>query len=214
LSADELQTLLTHIENRFGKIQSLITDFIQEKHLSIFTEVVKSRGVLMYQHPARIRFEFTEPFQSVFIVNDRSTATFEFVNKKWRKQNTGNARMTRMITEQILVWLQGRFREKDDVYDISAITNGRTRLILTPKHKAFRKHIQSIELGLNVDNTGLTDIILRESGNDYTLISFINERRNPEITKDAFATDNPVFQTQNSECKTQKPEPGTLNPKL
>ncbi len=190
LTKNQLNRLLEQTEKEFGKIQSLSADFVQNKHLSIFTETIKSGGHFFFKSPGMIRFEITEPFKSVLIVNDGRVGKYEFVDGKWVKLNSGGQEMILVVMENITSWLKGRFRDQENIYTISAVEHKNTKelqsniakqiitIILTPKDKRFRKYINSIELGMADDKKGLNHIIIRESGMDYTKIDFINEKRN------------------------------------
>lgn len=191
MSKEELESLLDQTEKKFGKIQSLWTDFVQEKHLAIFTEVVKAKGRCIFQSPGMVRFEITEPFQSVLIVKGNAVTKYEFLEGKWQKLHTGGQQLILMVIEHITSWIQGRFREKNDIYEIAAEKNnteGQTKIILSPRDEGFRKHLQSIELIMTRDESGLEQIILLEPGEDYTLIRFMNERRNLKISPEVFDT--------------------------
>lgn len=191
LSPEELAQLLERTEKEFGKIQSLFTDFIQEKHLEIFTRPVVARGRCIFQNPGKMRFEITEPFQSVLIVNDKSVAKYELVEGKWQKLQSSQQQLVLLIIDHITLWLQGRLRGKEEIYSISAEKGETTKVILTPKNEGFRKHLKAIELVMNRDETALRQLILREPGQDYTVVTFINDRRNLVIPPEVFNTDSP-----------------------
>ena len=191
LSPEELAQLLERTEKEFGKIQSLFTDFIQEKHLEIFTRPVVARGRCIFQNPGKMRFEITEPFQSVLIVNDKAVAKYELVESTWQKLQSSQQQLVLLIIDHITLWLQGRLRGKDDIYAISAEKGETTKVILTPRNEGFRKHLTAIELVMNRDETGLRQLILREPGQDYTVVTFINDRRNITIPPEVFNTNSP-----------------------
>jgi hypothetical protein len=188
LTRDELEVLLKKIEEECGKIQSLVTDFVQEKHISIFAAPVEARGVCVFQSPGAIRFEFLEPFKSVLIVKDGTVIKYEFMEGGWKRLETGDQQLVLMIIDHITSWLKGRFREKDEIYEISAEKRDATSVILTPRAEGFRKHIASIELGMREDRWGIKYIVIREHGEDYTQITFTRERQNIKIPEHIFNT--------------------------
>ena len=191
LSPEELAQLLERTEKEFGKIQSLFTDFIQEKHLEIFTRPVVARGRCIFQNPGKMRFEITEPFHSVLIVNDKAVAKYELVEGKWQKLQSSQQQLVLLIIDHITLWLQGRLRGKEEIYAISAEKGETTKVILTPRNEGFRKHLTAIELVMNRDETALRQLILREPGQDYTVVTFINDRRNLAIPPEVFNTNSP-----------------------
>ena len=191
LSPDEQERFLKLVEGNLSTIRSLWTEFLQEKHLEIFTEVVKAKGRCIFQSPDRVRFEFTEPFKSVLIVKDGKLSKYEFLEGKWQKLETGQQQIILMVIDHITSWIRGRFAEKQDVYEIAVEKGDNTRIILSPKNEKFREHIRSIELVLTKEEKGLKQIIIREPGGDYTQITFINEKRNIDIPAAVFDGSGP-----------------------
>lgn len=191
LAKDELEAVLKQVEEECGKIQSLSTDFVQEKHISIFAAPIEARGVCIFQSPGNIRFEFSEPFKSVLIVKDGAVTKYEFIEGGWKRLETGDQQIVLMIIDHITSWLKGRLRDKDEIYEISGETSGTISLILTPRAEGFRKHIAAIELGMREDRRGIKFIVIREPGEDYTRITFMNERQNLKIPEEVFNTSGP-----------------------
>jgi outer membrane lipoprotein-sorting protein len=171
------------------------TEFLQEKHLEIFTEVVKAKGRCIFQSPDRVRFEFTEPFKSVLIVKDGKVTKYEFLEGKWQKLEPGQQQVILMVLGHITSWIRGRFAEKKDIYEIAVEKADNTRIILSPKNEKFREHIRSIELLLTKEEKGLKQIIIREPGGDYTQITFINEKQNIDIPAAVFDGSGPEPQS-------------------
>lgn len=186
LSKAEVDSLLQRLEKEFGTIRSLVTDFEQVKHLAIFREPVRSRGISIFQAPETIRFEFIEPFKSVLIVKDGSVTKYELVDGQWKRLEPGDQQLVLMVIRQISSWLEGRFREYEDIYTISAVRHDATRLILTPKDVTIKRHIARIEIGLRNGRIGIEDITIREAGEDYTQIFFANEKQNILIPQGVF----------------------------
>ena len=186
LSPVELDQLLSRLEVEFGQIQTLWADFVQEKHLQIFTDVVRAQGRCLFQSPDRVRFEITAPFQSVLIVNAGTVSKYENVAGAWQPVDSGQQQLILLIMDHITSWIQGRFREKKNFYDISAEQGDVYKIILVPKNEGFRKNLRAIEIVLTKGEKGIRQIILREPGQDFTVINFITEKRNGTIPPELF----------------------------
>ena len=186
MSDKDLQSLLDRLENTLGKIRTLEARFVQEKKLSIFRDIVKSEGLLVFQRPDRVRFEITEPFQSAIVTNGKSAARYELVDGAWKKLDAVDAEVMAMVTGQICSWIEGRFREKSDVYEISALASTPVTVVLTPRNERFRKYIEAIELSLAPDETKVTAVTVREPGGDSTVMRFTHERRDRDIPPEVF----------------------------
>ena len=188
LTEAALEKLLNKLEKELGNIQTLWTEFRQEKHLSVFSDVVKAEGICLFRRPDTVRFELTKPFHSVMIAKGRTVEKFELVDRRWRKLKLGNPDVIRMVTGQIASWLQGRFREQNDVYTISAIASQHTTLILTPRKKSLREYISSIELSLTNDQKRIASVTLREPEGDFTVMRFTYEQRDVPLPEHVFDT--------------------------
>lgn len=189
LSQENLAALLLRTENNFGAITSLKTRFVQEKHLSFFTQPVETRGICLFQAPDRIRFETTEPYRAALIVADKAVGKFEAEEGNWKRIQPGNTDGILMVIGQIRSWLKGRFREAENLYHIEAETGEYAIITLTPKDPRFKKMLRSIEIGLKPGETGLQYIRLNEGEKDFTRITFFADRLNCELPADLFRTD-------------------------
>jgi outer membrane lipoprotein-sorting protein len=192
LSEQELDSLLDRLEAKLGRVRSLRANFVQEKHLSIFTDVVKSEGVLLFLRPDSVRFEMTKPYQSVLIAAERSVARYEFLDGHWQKMKSEGVTPVRVVTEQIAMWMAGKFRERKDVYGISATADGMVTITLTPRNEKFRQYVTAIELGLNKEESYFSTVTIREPGGDFTRMLFVNPEHNIDLPKQVFDTAGPA----------------------
>ncbi|MDT8380538.1 MAG: outer membrane lipoprotein carrier protein LolA [Desulfotignum sp.] len=192
ISEDRLQIILSNVENNLGRINTLKTKLIQEKNIALFSEPVLSQGILLFKSPGNIRFEFFTPFQSVLLVDDHKVATFEMFNGRWKQIDSGSKKMMGIILDHIAAWVKGQFN-RDNLYRISGRYRQNSKrgctIILEPRAKEFKNFIQAFELGINSDMDRLDYIIIRESGNDYTKISFFDDRINIPLDDIYFAGD-------------------------
>lgn len=192
ISEDQLQIILSNVENNLGRINTLKTKLVQEKNIALFSEPVLSQGILLFKSPGNIRFEFFTPFQSVLLVDDHKVATFEMFNGKWKQIDSGSKKIMGIILDHIAAWVKGQFN-RDNLYRISGQyrqnSNHGYTIILEPIAKEFKKFIQAFELGINSDMNRLDFIIIRESGNDYTKISFFDDRINIPLDDIYFSGD-------------------------
>ena len=51
--------------------RSVYLEFTQERHLKLFTEPLKSEGVMLIERPDQIRWETTAPYQSILLGNHK-----------------------------------------------------------------------------------------------------------------------------------------------
>lgn len=188
LSNDDVQALLNRLEANLGGLKTLQVGFIQEKHLAIFTDVVKSEGLILFERPDRVRFEITKPFRSVLVASGKSVARYEYESDGWRKLDAGDAPMVLIVTKQIGSWLEGRFRDESDIYAISAEASDTPTVILTPREEGLRQYISAVRLRLDRGITRVVSVTICEPSGDYTVMTFFDEKRNKALPANAFDT--------------------------
>lgn len=188
-SDHETNVYLDHIEEDLGRITSLVVYIEQEKHLAIFDAPVMSTGQLIFKAPSAVRFEIVEPFQSVLVVSGTESAKYEGFDGDWKKMRLGNPEILLLVMKQISLWLQGKFRENDDVFTISVEeANGKT-IVLRPRLSRFQAFIASIELSFDEDLRRFTSMNIREPEGDYTLLRFVKEWRGIAVSSKIFDID-------------------------
>jgi outer membrane lipoprotein-sorting protein len=188
LSKQELDRLLVRIEKELGTIKSLKTDFVQEKHLSIFSEVIRAKGICLFRSPDMVRFEISEPFQSALVARAKKVAKFESVKGKWQKLRLPSRDIVLRVTRQITTWLRGQFHDKDGIYNVSATVGKNTTIVLTPRDERFRKMIAAIELTLMANGKHISSVKIIEPGGDFTVMKFANQQRDIELPDEIFST--------------------------
>lgn len=167
------------IISRFGAVETLQSKFTQEKHLTMLTEPVESKGAFAFsKKDAQLRWEYTEPFQNGFLMDGGKTYRLEKGVKK-----TVKGVMSRNTAAQMLVWLTFDLKTLSETYDISYFEGGVT---LTPKNDKNRL-LDKITVWFAKDNPqALSEIRMDEPGGDYTLLRFYDTHINGPLPKDAF----------------------------
>lgn len=188
LSEKELEKLLARIEKDTSALITLKTDMTQEKHLEMFNDVLRSKGVCIFQKPDKVRLDTSSPYRSSLITSGKRVVKYSFSNGKWVRLKLPSKDIVLMVTRQIADWLQGRFVTKDSLYNISAFKGRRTTITLTPKNDKLRATLNRIELTLSADRFRIESVTIFESGDDFTVMRFSNELENIELPKNVFDT--------------------------
>lgn len=164
---------------RFGAVETLQSNFTQEKHLTLLSEPVASKGKFLFaKKSAQLRWEYTEPFQNGFLMDGGQTYRLEKGIKK-----TVKGVMARNTAAQMLVWLTFDLKTLGETYDIAYFDGGVT---LTPKNDKNRL-LDKITVWFSKENPqALSEIRMDEPGGDYTLLKFYNTKVNGPLPKDAF----------------------------
>ena len=184
---------LEQISQATSQAQTIFTKFVQERHLSLFTEPLRSEGFLCFQKPGRIRWETTAPYKSILVSDGAGVAQFEWSDEKWKKLELGLGAALQNVVSQIAGIMEGRFASDPRNYTATATNCGDALIItLIPKNEAMRKMMAAIEVHLAADLKATRRVILRENGGDYTDIQFSEQVVNRELPPKTFDRSAPV----------------------
>ena len=166
-----------------GTISSVSAKFVQEKHMKVLARPLISEGLLFYQTPDSLRWEYQRPIQSILIALAGKTKKFIRKDGKIIVDAAANAPTLQFITEEISRWLKGRFDE-NPVFTAS-LESGR-RIVLTPKDKGLADMIQRIELVLSERPGIMESVMIYESENSYTRLKFTHVELNRPLDRRLF----------------------------
>ncbi|MFP4572044.1 MAG: outer membrane lipoprotein carrier protein LolA [Desulfobacterales bacterium] len=177
--ADDPET----IREKVAFVESIRADFTQEKHLEMMDEPLISKGVLFFQTPASLRWEYKEPVKSVLLMHNDEISRHIETGSGMKAQKSGDLETMRVFLEDICMWMQGKF---DSNPDLNAEIKHPGTIVLTPKDTAMEEVIERIELRLS-DTPGVIDsVAIHESPDSYTIIRFNDTEINKDIRESVF----------------------------
>jgi outer membrane lipoprotein-sorting protein len=183
------EELLSLLEENLKASKTLQAKFVQEKHLSLFRDVLVSRGLLAFAVPSRLRWEITEPFHSLLLMNGSELAKYDFSGGKPRRLKLPAADALYEVMAQIAGLHQGKFGEEAKNYELQLYRGESVRLVLVPKNKKMKQFIQGIEIKFSKTLDSVSSVVIREGGDDFTLITFGEVSLNPALPDSLFALD-------------------------
>ncbi len=185
--------LLDQVALNAGRVESVFTRFAQERHLSLFQEPLRTEGYLCFQKPGRIRWEVTQPYQSILVSDGKGVAQFERADGQWKKLDLGLADAMQSVVAQIGAIMEGRYASQQRDYSISATnTADGPALTLIPLQPAMLKMMQAIEIYLTPDFRVTRRVVLREQDGDFTDIRFSEQMAEPPLPPGTFDRDKPA----------------------
>ncbi len=179
--------LLRKLETGLKASRTFHAAFVQEKHLSIFQDVLVSSGTLDFAAPSSMRWEINYPFHSLLIMDGHVLSKYDFPQGKARKLNLPATEALSEVLGQITSLHQGKFSDQTKNYDIVVYSGKSVRVVLTPKSKKMRQFIPGIELGFSEQLNSVSTVLINEKDGDFTLIKFVDVKLNPEPHRELFA---------------------------
>lgn len=187
LIGEEREAFMSDVEKSMGEVQTVVAGFVQEKHLSLFGDVVETKGCIVYSRPDKLRWEIRDPFRSILIVAGDDVAKFEFQKGERRRLELGRSRdIILMVMDQIRSWFRGDFEKSDETYDVQVFATTPARIVLMPKDEAMSQSLEAIELHLSRDRSAMDQVIIREKGGDKTVMRFNRSQEELEVVEDYF----------------------------
>jgi len=164
---------LDEISRAMGGVKTVFARFVQERHLSLFQEPLRSEGFLCCQKPGRIRWEITQPYRSVLVSDGSGVAQFEWIDDQWKRLDLGLADAMQQIVNQIAGIIEGRYASRKQEFEITVAPSGAGPVLtLVPQQEKVRKMMRAIEVHLAADLKGTRRVVLRENNADFTEIRF------------------------------------------
>src|ERR1700723_1805443 len=124
---------LLDLQKKMAGGKSVYLEFTQERVLKLFSDPLKSAGVMLVERPDEIRWETTAPYQTILLGNLNSVAQFEFNDGKWEKLKLGFPQLLQRVMQQMSAMNQGNLGALTNEYSASVATNSETVVTMIPK---------------------------------------------------------------------------------
>ena len=185
--------ILQDLQRKMKSVTSVYFEFTQERQLKLFTEPLKSEGVMLIDQPDQIRWETTAPYQSILLGNHKSVAQFEHTDGKWKKLKLGFPQMLKRVMEQMSLMHQGKLDTLTNDFTLSVATGSAVVVVtMVPKDDNLRAMLASLEIRMAPDFLTTREVVMNEPGGDLTRILFHRETRDVKILPGAFDQAKPL----------------------
>jgi outer membrane lipoprotein-sorting protein len=168
-----------------GKTETIKSDFVQEKNLSMLSEKIVSKGKFWFKRESMLRMEYNTPFEYLMILNKDNMYIKD--GQKENKVSTKSSKLFSQINKIIIDCVQGSVFSNPD-FITKAYENKNTYLIeLSPASKALKEFFKTIDVIIDKSDYEATTIEMDENSGDNTIIRFTNKEINANIPDAIFA---------------------------
>ncbi len=186
ISAAQQKEVIAKINKATSGLKSMSCSFTQTKHLSLLSDKMVSEGKMSYKQPNKLRWEYTSPYQYLFIFN----GTKVYVGNKSRKDviDTNSNKLFKEVARIMMSTVTGTALSNVADFSVS-VEDGKTswNVTLIPKKKEMKKMFTRIVLSFSKSDLMISEINLHEKNNDRTNIRLRNIKTNIAINENLFA---------------------------
>jgi len=157
------------LKSAAGTVTSVKAEFVQEKHMKILARPLVSEGILLFQGPDSLRWEYTQPIQSILLLHNGKTRRFVQKDGNLIEDASASLQSMQVVVQEITQWLNGRF---DDNPAFAARLEPGRKIVMTPREESFARLIQRIEIILSDRPAVITSVMIFENADSYTKLNF------------------------------------------
>jgi outer membrane lipoprotein-sorting protein len=161
------------------KINTIRSDFVQEKNLSMLSEKIISKGKFWFKKDNKVRMEYNQPFQYLMILNNNNIYIKD--GQKENKISTKSNKLFQQVNNIIVDCVKGTAFSNND-FRVNVFENKSNYLIeLSPVAKNLKDIFKNINVIVDKKDYSAHSIEMNELSGDYTAINFINKEINTSL---------------------------------
>jgi outer membrane lipoprotein-sorting protein len=166
-------------------INTIESDFTQEKKLSILSNTLVSKGHFCFKRENNIRWEYLQPYKYLIIISHDKIYIKE--EKDQKQYDIQSNKMFQEMNRFISGCIQGDILKNDKDYKIGYFEDDRYFFVtLVPVAEKMRQMLNEIQIWFDRTDLTVSRIRMMESGGDYTRIDFVNKKLNTDIPVEKF----------------------------
>lgn len=179
-----INKLEKRLNSHSASINTIYSDFTQEKHLEYLNDVVVSEGKFWFKKENKLRWEYTTPFKYTIVINNGKFIIDDGDDIK--EYDVTSNKAFQEVNNLIINSVKGDLL-KDKKFTVTAFENTTTyKVKLIPKDKEMVKILSKIELYFSKKDLNIFKVKMIENAEDFTIISFKNKKINETIPTSTF----------------------------
>lgn len=161
------------------------SDFVQEKNLSMLSEKIVSKGKFWFKKENKVRMEYSAPSYYLMVINGKS---FRIKDAKTdRNISTSGSKLFEQISKVTADCVQGNVLNNKDFVTKVLENTQYYQVQMTPVAKGLKDFFRSIDLLVEKKDLAVVKITMHERSGDDTNISFSQRELNVPISDEIFA---------------------------
>ena len=165
--------------------QSIKSDFIQEKNLSMLSEKIVSKGKFWFKKDNMVRLEYLQPYQYLMIINKNNV--FIKDGNKENKISSRSNKIFKQVNKITVDCVQGTVLSNTDFKTRIFESKNSYLVELTPVANGIKDLFKTINVIVDKKELSVSSIEMHELSGDNTLLHFINKELNSTIPDAIFS---------------------------
>lgn len=186
LTPDGSSAIFRSLERTAGSVRTISSDFVQEKHLSMFKTVLTSKGRFYFSKPDLLRWELTAPVASGFVLKGEKGRRWHERTGRSENFQISQEPVMKLVSDQLFAWARADFQWLKKEYRISVLAESPVALRLEPRSAATAGFLHHLLINFSADGRYVRSVELHEKDGDYTRIRFVNAAVNKPLQADLF----------------------------
>lgn len=176
-------------KQQFAKVsqqtQSMQSDFVQEKNLSMLSDKIVSKGKFWFKRENKVRMEYQQPSYYLLVMNGKDIKTKD--TQKESRVSAKSNKLFEQINKIMIDCVQGNVLD-NEAFKAQVMENVQYyQLELKPVNKALATFFKTIHLLVSKQDYSVVKITMHEITGDDTAISFVNKQVNVNIPDAVFS---------------------------
>jgi len=181
----DLDRVLAGLARSAAGIETLSSDFVQEKYLAVFQDALVSAGRFYYRKPDKLRWELRSPLVSGFALDGNRGRRWRGAEAKSESFDIRQDPVMKVVAEQLLAWARPDFPWLRAHYRIRLEGTAPVRLRLDPSFDTGGL-IDHLLIVFAADGSHVQQVELHEKDGDYTRLRFEHTVVNGPLAGDLF----------------------------
>jgi outer membrane lipoprotein-sorting protein len=184
LSNAEIIKFKKGVELKAKSTQTIKSDFVQTKQISVLNNKVISKGHLVFMSPNKVKWAYVLPETNIAVFKNNQLLVSD--GKKSKTMSLDSNKWFKQLNELIVNSVKGNMFDEAK-FEISYLNTGKDYLItFKPKDKRLKKFMTQFELIFPYRGFEVKSVKLVEPNKDFTLIEFKNRVNNSSVSETEF----------------------------
>jgi outer membrane lipoprotein-sorting protein len=183
-SMKDTTALKLKIESMSKATNSIESDFIQEKNLSMLSEKIISKGHFAFKKDNLLRWEYMTPSKYLIVINKEKVMIKD--EKKTSKYDMNSNKVFKEINDIMVSSVQGTIFKSNKFKTNYFESEKFYKLELIPQDKNMKATFKKINLYFDKSVTSVAKMEMVEANEDVTLLDFSNKKLNAPIADNLF----------------------------